>query len=117
VRNSQKSQNGHPIARFVISIIDSSLNLSSSIQSLSSRAKRCDWVSNRNAQSRDLLFASAMKDRCYCVYIIVSKSRVIYIGMTNDLGRRVFEHKNALIDGFTQQYHCHRLVYFDRSTM
>ena len=33
--------------------------------------------------------------------MIASKSRVIYIGMTNDLSRRIFEHKNELVDGFT----------------
>jgi putative endonuclease len=42
-----------------------------------------------------------------------SKSRVIYIGMTNDLRRRLFEHKNELVDGFTKQYRCYRLVYFE----
>ena len=52
-----------------------------------------------------------MEDHCYSVYIVASKSRVIYIGMTNDLSRRVFEHKNALIKGFTAHYRCHRLVY------
>ena len=54
-----------------------------------------------------------MRDHCYSVYIIASKSRVIYIGMTNDLSRRVFEHKNGLIEGFTKQYRCHRLVYYE----
>ena len=54
-----------------------------------------------------------MKNPCYTVYIIASKSRVIYIGMTNDLGRRVFEHKKGLLDGFSRQYRCHRLVYFE----
>jgi putative endonuclease len=47
--------------------------------------------------------------------MIASKSRVIYIGMTNDLSRRIFEHKNELVDGFTKQYRCHRLVYSNRS--
>ena len=54
-----------------------------------------------------------MKDHCYSVYMIASKSRVIYIGMTNDLSRRVFEHKNELVEGFTKQYRCHRLVYYE----
>jgi putative endonuclease len=54
-----------------------------------------------------------MKEHCYSVYIIASKSRAIYIGMTNDLRRRVFEHKNGSIVGFTRQYRCHRLVYFE----
>ncbi len=54
-----------------------------------------------------------MKNHCYSVYIIASKSRVIYIGMTNNLRRRLFEHRNNLIDGFSNQYRCHRLVYYE----
>jgi putative endonuclease len=54
-----------------------------------------------------------MKAHCYSVYIIASKSRVLYIGMTNDLSRRTYEHKNDLMDGFTTQYRCHRLVYYE----
>jgi len=54
-----------------------------------------------------------MKEHCYSVYIIASKSRAIYIGMTNDLRRRVFEHKQGLVDGFIKQYRCHHLVYYE----
>jgi putative endonuclease len=52
-----------------------------------------------------------MKDPCYSVYIVASKSRAIYIGMTNNLERRVYEHKNDLVDGFSKKYRCHRLVH------
>jgi putative endonuclease len=51
-----------------------------------------------------------MERHNYCVYIVASKSRVLYIGMTNQLERRVFEHKSDLIEGFSKQYRCHRLV-------
>jgi len=54
-----------------------------------------------------------MKDHCYSVYIVASKSRVLYIGMTNALERRVYEHKNDLTEGFSKKYHCHRLVYYE----
>jgi putative endonuclease len=54
-----------------------------------------------------------MKRRNYRVYMVASKSRVLYIGMTNNLERRVFEHKNDMIDGFSKQYRCHRLVYYE----
>ena len=54
-----------------------------------------------------------MKRHCYFVYIVASKSRVLYVGMTNTLDRRVCEHKNDLIDGFSKQYRCHRLVYYE----
>lgn len=54
-----------------------------------------------------------MKRHSYRVYIVASKSRVLYIGVTNNLERRIFEHKNDLFDGFSKAYHCHRLVYFE----
>jgi putative endonuclease len=49
----------------------------------------------------------------FWVYIMASRSRVLYTGVTNDLGRRVGEHKQGLIAGFTQQYRITRLVYFE----
>lgn len=45
------------------------------------------------------------------VYIMASKSRVIYTGVTNGLEKRVWQHKNDLIEGFTNKYKCHRLVH------
>ena len=49
------------------------------------------------------------------VYILASKKNgTLYIGVTNDLKRRVFEHKNGLIDGFTKKYRVNRLVYFEK---
>lgn len=51
----------------------------------------------------------------YYVYIMASMSDVLYIGMTNNLGRRAYEHKNNLVDGFSKKYYCHRLVYFELS--
>ena len=52
--------------------------------------------------------------RTYCVYILASRSRVLYTGVTNDLARRLQEHKQGLIPGFTQQYRVTRLVYFEQ---
>jgi len=51
--------------------------------------------------------------RTYYVYIMASRSRVLYTGVTNDLARRVHEHKRALIPGFTSLYRTTRLVYFE----
>src|SRR5213594_2440409 len=51
--------------------------------------------------------------RTYWVYIMASRSRVLYTSVTNDLGRRVNEHKQSLIAGFTQRYRITRLVYFE----
>lgn len=48
------------------------------------------------------------------VYIMSSASRrALYTGVTAHLNKRVFEHKNNLIEGFTSKYKCHRLVYFE----
>lgn len=50
----------------------------------------------------------------YYVYILTGKNNgPMYIGVTNDLKRRMFEHKNELIPGFTKTYHIHRLVYYE----
>ena len=51
--------------------------------------------------------------RPYTVYIMASRSRVLYIGVTNDLARRVFEHKRGLVPGFTARYRVNRLVYVE----
>jgi len=49
----------------------------------------------------------------FFVYIVASDSRTLYVGFTNNLRRRVFEHKESKIEGFTKKYHCNRLVYFE----
>ena len=50
----------------------------------------------------------------YYIYIMSNtKNTVLYVGMTNDLKRRVEEHKSNSIPGFTQKYCCHKLVYYE----
>ena len=50
----------------------------------------------------------------YYVYILTNKTnQVLYIGVTNNLQRRMAEHKNEEIDGFTKRYHLHKLVFFE----
>jgi putative endonuclease len=50
----------------------------------------------------------------YYVYILTDKNNnVLYTGVTNNLARRVYEHKSDLIDGFTKRYHVHKLVYYE----
>src|SRR5213596_581657 len=51
--------------------------------------------------------------RVYCVYVMASRSRVLYTGVTNDLAWRVNEHKQGLTPGFTSRYRITRLVYFE----
>jgi len=51
--------------------------------------------------------------KSYFVYIMASKTKVLYVGMTDILARRVFEHKSGLVDGFTKRYNVNKLVYFE----
>lgn len=51
----------------------------------------------------------------YYVYILTNKSKTFYIGMTNDLQRRVYEHKTGAVPGFTSQYHIHHLAYYEET--
>ena len=51
--------------------------------------------------------------KTYCVYILASDSGVLYIGVTNSLMRRVWEHKQKLIPGFTAQYNVNKLVHYE----
>jgi putative endonuclease len=52
-------------------------------------------------------------ERTYSVYILASRSRRIYTGVTNDLNRRAIEHRQGVADGYTKRYRIHRLVYFE----
>jgi len=51
----------------------------------------------------------------YYVYVMTNKSRTLYTGITNNLERRVYEHKNKLIEGFTKKYNITKLVYYEIS--
>lgn len=55
-----------------------------------------------------------MNQKHYYVYILSSfKNRVLYIGVTSDLKKRIWEHKEGITGGFTQKYKVNRLVYFE----
>jgi putative endonuclease len=51
--------------------------------------------------------------REYYVYIMTNHSRTLYTGVTNDLKRRVYEHKHKLVPGFTQKYNIALLAYYE----
>ena len=52
----------------------------------------------------------------YYVYLLTNwNHRVLYVGVTNDLTRRLYEHQNKLVTGFTEKYNVNKLVYFDET--
>ena len=55
-----------------------------------------------------------MRQHNYYVYMLTNwNNKVLYIGVTNDLERRLQEHQQELIEGFTKRYHVHKLVYYE----
>lgn len=51
--------------------------------------------------------------KTYYVYIMTNQNnKVFYIGVTNNLQRRVYEHKNGLLEGFTKKYNCKKLLWY-----
>ena len=53
---------------------------------------------------------------CFSLYILSNwDDSVLYIGVTNNLERRLYEHRNGLADGFTKKYNVHKLVYFEHT--
>jgi len=55
-----------------------------------------------------------MNKKYYYIYIMTNKSNtVLYTGITNDLKRRVYEHKNKIVEGFTKRYNIDKLVYYE----
>ena len=54
-----------------------------------------------------------MQTKQYYVYIMANDSKTLYTGVTNDLVRRAWEHKNGIADNFTCRYHITRLVHYE----
>ncbi len=68
------------------------------------------FIWNLTLQTMSLL------SKLYCIYIMASKKNgILYIGVTSNLQKRVWEHKNNIIKGFTKKYFIHRLVYFEQT--
>jgi len=52
--------------------------------------------------------------KMYYVYMLTNwNNKVLYVGMTNNLKRRMYEHKNEIFDGFTKKYNVHKLVWYE----
>jgi len=57
-----------------------------------------------------------MKQHNYYIYILTNyNNKVMYVGMTNNLERRIYEHRKSLIEGFTKNYNLSKLVYYEHS--
>ncbi len=56
------------------------------------------------------------REKSYCVYLLTNwNHRVMYVGFTNDLKRRLYEHQNKFVRGFTEKYNVNKLVYFEET--
>jgi putative endonuclease len=55
-----------------------------------------------------------MHEGAYCTYIMASRTHTLYIGVTSDLHKRIFQHKWREHEGFTARYNCDRLVWIER---
>jgi putative endonuclease len=58
--------------------------------------------------------AMSKRDHHYYVYIVASRTHIVYCGITNSIQRRMEEHKDAVFPGFTATYQCNRLVWFEQ---
>ena len=57
-----------------------------------------------------------MNRNIYYTYILTNwNTRVMYVGVTSDLARRLYEHEHGLFDGFTRKYKVHKLVYYEET--
>src|SRR6266702_1689163 len=53
-------------------------------------------------------------EKMFYVYLVADRSRVLYVGFTSNLPRRVTQHRDGWFEGFSKSYDCHRLVWFER---
>ena len=56
-------------------------------------------------------------EKTYYVYLMTNQAnKVMYVGMTNDLVRRIYQHRNRILEGFTSRYHVDKLVYYEETS-
>ena len=71
-----------------------------------------DKISSQSAWH--ICYNMRVQERHYFVYILTNKMQtVLYTGVTNDLRRRVYEHKEKFVDGFTKRYRVDKLIYYE----
>jgi len=77
----------------------------------------CEESSTHGAErwaTKQSLAYNVLVSEQYCVYIMTNvRNTVLYVGVTNDLGRRTYERKEKLVDGFTKKYNIVKLVYYE----
>ncbi len=71
---------------------------------------KTNYYKIKDAETSSAFFREMKK---YFVYILSSKNKVLYVGMTDNLSRRIFEHKQRLVEGFTKKYNVNILVYYE----
>ncbi len=57
-----------------------------------------------------------MRDKLFHVYILASRSRRLYVGVTSNLEKRLYQHRSKFVEGFSERYNINRLVYFEQFT-
>ena len=58
-----------------------------------------------------------MTEKAYYVYLLTNwNNKVMYVGITNDLERRIYEHKEKVVKGFTEKYNVNKLVYYEQTS-
>jgi len=74
-------------------------------------------VISRESRNLEVVWYSYMRrEYKFYVYIVASRTKVIYVGVTNSAERRTSEYKKGLSEGFAKKYHCNRLVYYEHYT-
>ena len=94
------------------------------LSGVQSEAKERNEASHYSIQETKVLYSEkcsnytnpTKKVNTYYVYMMTNRSKTLYTGVTNDLYRRVYEHKQKLIPGFTQKYNINRLVYYQETS-
>ena len=58
-----------------------------------------------------------MTEKAYYVYLLTNwNNKIMYVGITNDLERRIYEHKEKVVKGFTEKYNVNKLVYYEQTS-